>query len=262
MVYAATRWPETVPLKCICIREVAETLFGIFSRLASIIRYRHTQQRQTKDLLTDFSGALSDLPGKTNDICFPHSTNRPQAFHRQTIFCYTSRKSSRRKGSREQVRVRNNKTTQLTINASPITVVMRTNFRKLNSITILDAKPISALDELLAQMEGVKYFTKFDLTKGFWQIPMCESDKKYTAFQTSRGLMEFNYMRFRLSTTACTFKKAMKAILGTRPFVVSYFDEVLVFSTSGEENLVHVEKTPETLQRANFTLSPLKQFVR
>ncbi|GFO05452.1 Pol polyprotein [Plakobranchus ocellatus] len=33
MVDAATRWPETVPLKCICTREIAEALFGIFSRL-------------------------------------------------------------------------------------------------------------------------------------------------------------------------------------------------------------------------------------
>ncbi|GFO46594.1 Pol polyprotein [Plakobranchus ocellatus] len=87
---------------------------------------------------------------------------------------------------------------------------------------------------------------------------MCESDKKYTAFQTSRGLMEFNYTPFGLSTAACTFQKTMDATLGALPFVVSYFAAVVVFSISWEEHLIHVEKTLETLQRAKFTITPSK----
>ncbi|GFO07524.1 Zinc finger protein [Plakobranchus ocellatus] len=41
MVDAATRWPEAVPLKGIGTREVAEALFGIFTRLG-LAKQRYT----------------------------------------------------------------------------------------------------------------------------------------------------------------------------------------------------------------------------
>ncbi|GFR79417.1 reverse transcriptase [Elysia marginata] len=81
-------------------------------------------------------------------------------------------------------------------------------------------------------MKGEKYFTKFDLTKWYWQIPRAEESKAYTAFKTSRGLMEFNYMPFGLSTAACTFHKAMVKTQSGFQFVASYFDDVLIFSAS------------------------------
>ena len=59
--------------------------------------------------------------------------------------------------------------------ASPITVVikkdktirLRIDFRKLNSITVFDAEPIPTLDELVSKLNGARYFTKCDLTKGY-----------------------------------------------------------------------------------------------
>ncbi|GFS25289.1 Pol polyprotein [Elysia marginata] len=58
---------------------------------------------------------------------------------------------------------------------------------------------------------------------------MAENSKAYTAFQTSRGLMEFNYMPFGLSTAACTFQKATIDTLEQLDFVASYFDDILIF---------------------------------
>ena len=153
--------------------------------------------------------------------------------------------------------------------ASPITVVMKKDntirlcidFRKLNSITVFDAEPIPTLEELLSKLKGAKYFTKCDLTKGYWQIPLAEDCKKYTAFQTSRGLMEFNYMPFGLSTAACTFQKAMIDTLGELDCVVSYFDDVLIFSKTWNEHMCHIKKVLKTLQDAGFTIKPSKTCV-
>ena len=89
---------------------------------------------------------------------------------------------------------------------SPITVVSKParnirlciDFRKLNSITIFDYEPIPQMDEMVTRITKAKYFTKPDLTKGYWQIPLKESCKQYTVFQTSLGLMEFNYLVYQL----------------------------------------------------------------
>ncbi|GFO22257.1 hypothetical protein PoB_004876200 [Plakobranchus ocellatus] len=75
----------------------------------------HTQQRQAKDLLAKISGALNDLPGTNQLYRAADSAIRPQAFRSQTIFYSNAGKRSSRKGSRQQARVRNNKTIQLII---------------------------------------------------------------------------------------------------------------------------------------------------
>ena len=141
------------------------------------------------------------------------------------------------------------------------TIRLCIDFRKLNSITVFDAEPIPTLEELLSKLKGAKYFTKCDLTKGYWQIPLAEDCKKYTAFQTSRGLMEFNYMPFGLSTAACTFQKAMIDTLGELDCVVSYFDDVLIFSKTWNEHMCHIKKVLKTLQDAGFTIKPSKTCV-
>ena len=97
---------------------------------------------------------------------------------------------------------------------SPITVVAKPDgnirlcidLRKLNSVTIFDNEPIPQMDEMVTRITKAKYFTKLDLTKGYWQIPLKENCKQYTGFQTSVGLMEFNYLPFGLSTAAPTFQ--------------------------------------------------------
>ncbi|GFO36040.1 retrovirus-related pol polyprotein from transposon 17.6 [Plakobranchus ocellatus] len=120
--------------------------------------------------------------------------------------------------------------------ASLITVVRKKDrtirlcidFHRLNSVTIFDAEPIPTLDELLAQLTGSKVFTKIDLCKGYWQIPMDEDPKLFTAFQTPLGLMEFNFMPFDLCTAAPTLQKAMRKAVGHLPHVASY---LMIFSS-------------------------------
>ena len=149
---------------------------------------------------------------------------------------------------------------------SPITVVSKPDgnirlcidFRKLNSITIFDNEPIPQMDEMVTRITKAKYFTKLDLTKGYWQIPLKESCKQYTAFQTSLGLMEFNYLPFGLSTAAPTFQRAMNKVLGHLKFVTNYFDDVLIFSETWSEHLKHIKETLQTLEKANLTVKPSK----
>ena len=114
------------------------------------------------------------------------------------------------------------------------------------------------MDEILTRVNNAKYFSKLDLTKGYFQIPIKEECKQYTAFKTSMGLMEFNYLAFGLSTAASTFQRAMNKALNHLPFVASYFDDILIFSNSWEEHLSHINETLEALHAANFTVKPSK----
>ena len=46
------------------------------------------------------------------------------------------------------------------------------DYRKLNRITRFDAVPIGNPDKIFARLSKAKYFSKLDLSKGYWQIPV------------------------------------------------------------------------------------------
>ena len=62
------------------------------------------------------------------------------------------------------------------------------DFRKLNHITVIDPEPMPNIDDLMAKLSPGRYFTKIDLSKGYWQIPICLQDREKTAFVTGDGL--------------------------------------------------------------------------
>lgn len=83
------------------------------------------------------------------------------------------------------------------------------DFRKLNEDTGQDAYRLPVIDDILSQLGNAKFFSAFDLSSGFHQIPMAEESKKYTGFSTERGHWEFNHMPFRLKNAPATFQRLM-----------------------------------------------------
>jgi len=90
--------------------------------------------------------------------------------------------------------------------ASPVVMVKKSDnsikvccdFRKLNKVTVFDPEPMTTADDIFVKLNGYRYFSKFDLSKGFWQVRMRESDKPYTTFITHQGLYQFKVMPFGL----------------------------------------------------------------
>ncbi|KAJ8367449.1 hypothetical protein AAFF_G00317690 [Aldrovandia affinis] len=84
--------------------------------------------------------------------------------------------------------------------ASPLVMVWKNNgdlrictdFRWLNAKTIKDAHPLPHQADCLAALGGNALFSTMDLTSGFYNVPLHESDRKFTAFTTPMGLYEYN----------------------------------------------------------------------
>ena len=68
----------------------------------------------------------------------------------------------------------------------------------MNSVTKTDTFPIPRMDDCIDKVGKARYVTKFDLLKGFWQVPLTERAKELeiSAFVTPDGLYQYKVMPF------------------------------------------------------------------
>ena len=87
------------------------------------------------------------------------------------------------------------------------------DYRALNKVTKPDKFPIPNLTDSIYGLKGVKYFTKLDLVWGYYQVPLDEASREFTAFSTPHGHWQFNRLSFGLKNAPSAFQREMQAVL-------------------------------------------------
>ena len=113
-------------------------------------------------------------------------------------------------------------------------------------------------EELFQKLNGDKYFSKIDPSKGYWQITIPEEDILKTVFVTPDGLYEFLKMPFGMVNSAATLKRAMKRLLKDLPNVEFYWDDILVHTRTWEEYLEALRELFKRLLQFGMTVRPSK----
>ena len=128
------------------------------------------------------------------------------------------------------------------------------DFRQLNSITTKDKFPLPRIDETIDYLYGSKFFSTLDLISGYWQIEIDEKDRPKTAFSTEDGHYEYNRMPFGLTNAPSTFQRLMNQILQPviKKFALVYLDDVIIYSTSIEQHIKHIDIVLDLLKKAGL----------
>lgn len=128
------------------------------------------------------------------------------------------------------------------------------NYRKVNNVTIRNSYPIPKIDDILNGINKCKIFTSLDLSSGYHQIKLDNASSPITAFITPNGLYQFITMPFNLTNAPATFQSLMNLILQPyiNNFCMVYLNDIIIFSKTIKEHLLHVKKVIKKLKKANL----------
>ena len=223
------------------------------------------QRSEFMDLANQFSSLFTEAPG-TTDLAQHHIklTSDEPVRSRPYPVPYSMRESLK-KDIADMIKMRVIRESDSPY-ASPVVVVKKkdntnrvcVDYRKLNKLTVIDPEPMPTAEHLFQKLSGDKFFTKINLSKGYWQITIPEEDIPKTAFVTPDGSYEFLKMPFGMINSAATLKRAMRKLIADLDNVDFYWDDILVHTRTWEEHIKALRELFARLLRAGMTIRPTK----
>ena len=97
------------------------------------------------------------------------------------------------------------------------------------------------------------------MKSGFWQIQIAEKDKYKTAFTVPFGHYEWNVMPFGLKNAPSEFQHIMNDIFNNySKFTIVYIDDVLVYSTTIDQHISHLNTFLSIVKKHGLVISAKK----
>ena len=135
---------------------------------------------------------------------------------------------------------------------------MCTAYRKVNFVTKTDKFPVPRMDDCIENIGQAKYVTKFDLLKGFWQIPLTDRAKEISAFVTPDGFYQYKVMPFRMINSAATFQCLINMIITGLDNCKAYIDDAFIYSEEWDQQIKTIREFFERLSKAKLTINLTK----
>ena len=133
-----------------------------------------------------------------------------------------------------------------------------TNFKAVNAITKCDSYPIPRIEDCTDKIGQAKYVSKFDLLKGFWQVPLTERAKRVSAFATPNGLYQYRVMPFGMRNSPATFQRLINRVISGLTRCEAYIDDLVLHSDSWN-SLMQVHRALfDRLRAARLTVNLAK----
>ena len=113
----------------------------------------------------------------------------------------------------------------------------------------LSLYPLPKIDEMFSKLGGSHVFSTIDLRSRYYHVGLTRESHPKSAFVVPMGKWQFKHTPFGLSQAPAYFQLLIdKVLIGCSKFAMGYLDDIIIFSRSEEEHLVHLEKIFQILQ--------------
>jgi hypothetical protein len=138
------------------------------------------------------------------------------------------------------------------------------DFRNLNAITKLTSgHPIPNIQQMLHRLgdQKAQYYATLDLTSGYFQAPLADSARTFTAFITFIGIFEFLRVPMGVKGAAPYFQQfvAVTVLAGLMYICTeAYIDDVIVHGKNEDDFISNLRKVFQRFRKYNVKLQPSK----
>ena len=128
------------------------------------------------------------------------------------------------------------------------------HYRQLNSVIIPSTYPLPLIDDILAKLGGSRYLSTLDLRSGYHQVEMHPDSREKTTFVVELGSYKLLVIPFGLSKAPATFSLLIGKVLKGLPFATAYLDDIIIWSKTEAEHLLHLQTVFQRLESAGLKL--------
>ena len=132
------------------------------------------------------------------------------------------------------------------------------DYRALNKVTRKFAWPMPKVEDIFSKPNGATYFTTLDLRAGYHHIPLDKPSIPKTAFNLPFSKFEYMKVPFGLAHAPAYFQELMTGILKDFNFTIAYLDNIIIFSKTPQEHLLHIRMVFKKLKSANLSMKKSK----
>ena len=108
----------------------------------------------------------------------------------------------------------------------------------INRFTELDAYPMPNISKMVEEITQYNIFTTLDLKSAYHQIPIRDSNHKYTAFEVNSKLYQFTRLPLGVMNEVRAFQRCIDKIIDkeklSNTFV--FVDNVTIYRKTSEEH--------------------------
>ena len=110
------------------------------------------------------------------------------------------------------------------------------------------------VEDIFSKLTGATYFMTLNLRAGYHHMPLDKPSISKTAFNSSFGKYEYMKVPFGLAQALANFQELMAGILKDFNFEIAYLDDIIIFSKTPQEHLLHIRMVFEKLKSANLSM--------
>ncbi|KAI0994860.1 hypothetical protein K3495_g13320, partial [Podosphaera aphanis] len=133
------------------------------------------------------------------------------------------------------------------------------DFRSINANSEKSAYPLPVAQDEIQKASGHKYYVKFDLKSGFYQIELTERAQKICSFVAPQGQYLFKVMPFGLTNAPATFQRAMDECLEPiRDITSNMIDDVITWGNTVKEAHKNADKVLSQFKLKGYKLNARK----
>ena len=145
---------------------------------------------------------------------------------------------------------------------SPNDVRICVDMRAINKAIQRERHITLTIDDVIADLNDAKVFSKLDLNQGYHQLELSEESRYVTTFSTHVGLRRYKRLNFGVTSAAEIFQNTIRETLEGLNGSINISDDILVYGSNQKEHDNNLKSVLERLQSRNLTLNKLGPVVR